>query len=153
MNRGHTVRAVRADDSQVGHANLALRLLLDQADAPDTILVVGKAGSNIIQQAAIDLKDELQMTRQQELEPCDRPFFQSFGQQGMVRVRQSTLRQVPSLVPTEMCFVEQNPHQLWDRHGRMCVVELNGDFIGEYAPVGITRLEAPYEIGQRAGNE
>ena len=79
------------------------------------------------------------MTRQHDLEPCDRPFLERFGQQRVVRVRQRPSREVPGLVPTEVCFVEQNPHQLGDGHRRMRIVELDGDFLGERAPVGVVR--------------
>ena len=41
---GHAVGAVRADDGQVGHADLALAALLDQAHARDAALVAGEAG-------------------------------------------------------------------------------------------------------------
>ena len=55
MNRGDAVGAVRADDRQVGHPNLALGTLLHETYALDAPFVVGKACSNLIEQAAIDL--------------------------------------------------------------------------------------------------
>ena len=69
MNRGDAVGAVRADDRQVGHPNLALGAFLDEAYALDASLIAGKACSDLIKQAAIDLEDDLQMTRQHHLEP------------------------------------------------------------------------------------
>ena len=39
------------------------------------------------------------------------------------------LRQVPSLIPTEMHVVEQDAHQLGHRHARVRVVELDGDLV------------------------
>ena len=80
MNRRHTVGAMRADDRQIGHANLALGAFLDQAHALNASFIAGKARSNLIEQAAVDLVDDLQMTRQHHLEPFDRPLLQSFGQ-------------------------------------------------------------------------
>ena len=71
----------------------------------------------------------------------------------MIGVRQSLLCKIPSLVPTEVRFVEQNPHQLRNRHRRVRIVELDGDFLGKRAPVGVALPEAPHEIGQRAGDE
>src|SRR5262249_43757795 len=35
----------------------------------------------------------------------------------------------------------------------MRVVELDGDFIRTRTPVGIAAAEAPYKVGQRAGNQ
>ena len=93
------------------------------------------------------------MARQHALEPGDRPFLQRFGQQRVVRVGQSSLRDVPGLVPAEMRFVEQNPHQLGDGHRRMRVVELDGDLLGKRVPIGVAAPEAPHQIGQRAGDQ
>ena len=36
---------------------------------------------------------------------------------------------------------------------RVRIVELDGDFLGERAPVGVGLPEAAHEIGQRASNE
>ena len=93
------------------------------------------------------------MTRQQHLEPIQRPFLQCFGQQGVIGVGQSPLRQVPGLVPAEMRVVQQNPHQLRNGHGRVRVVQLDRDFLGKDVPVGVAAPEAPHEIGQRAGDQ
>ena len=49
VNRGHAVRAVRADDGEVGHADMFGRALLDQARARDAALVAGKAAPHVIE--------------------------------------------------------------------------------------------------------
>ena len=36
---------------------------------------------------------------------------------------------------------------------RVRVVELDGDLLGQRAPVGVAAPEAPHEVGQRAGDE
>ena len=92
------------------------RAFLDQAHARDAALVAGEADPDGIEQAAVDLVDDLQVARQQHLEPRDRPFLQGFGQQGVVRVGQSPLREVPGLVPAEVRLVQQNAHQLGHGH-------------------------------------
>src|SRR5207245_100182 len=81
-------RTVRAHDGQVGHAHVFARTLLDQARAHDTVIFAGEAASHRIEQSAVDLQDDLQMARQQQLEPREGPFFESLGQQRVVRVRQ-----------------------------------------------------------------
>ena len=83
----------------------------------------------------------------------ERPFLQGLGQQRVVRVGQRPLREVPGLVPAELRLVEQDAHQLGDGHGGVGVVELDGDLLGQRAPVGVAAPEAPHEIGQRAGDE
>ena len=153
VNRGHAVGAVRADDGQVGHADLALGAFLDQAHARDAALVAGEAVANLVEKAAVDLVDDLQVARQQHLEPGERPFLQRLGQQRVVRVGQRPLGEVPGLVPAEVRVVEQNAHQLGDRQRRVRVVELDGDLLGKRAPVGVAAPEAPHEVGQRAGDQ
>jgi len=59
MYRGHAVGAVRADDGEVGHADLPLRPLLDQAHALNTTLVSRKTGSDGADKSPIDLEDDL----------------------------------------------------------------------------------------------
>src|SRR5262249_13380140 len=71
----------------------------------------------------------------------------------MVGVRQSLFCDVPCLVPTEMRLVEQNSHELRDRHGRVRIVELDGDLTGKRAPIEVSRAEPPHEISKRAGDE
>ena len=116
-------------------------------------LVAGKAAPDVVEQAAVDLEDDLEVARQQHLEPRERPFLQGLGQQRVVRVRQRPLGEIPRLVPAEVRLVEQDAHQLGDGHRRVRVVELDGDLLGERAPVGIGAAEAAHEIGERAGDE
>ena len=60
MDRGDAVGAVRADDRQVGHAHLVARALLDQAHARDAGLVAGIAVPDVVEEAAVDLVDDLE---------------------------------------------------------------------------------------------
>ena len=66
-------------------ARLAIRILslvsfLYQAHALHPSVIAGKAFPDILKQAAIDLVDDLQMSRQHALKPGERPFLQSFRQ-------------------------------------------------------------------------
>ena len=88
------------------------------------------------------------MTRQEQLEPRQRPFLQGLGQERVVGVGERPSGQVPGLVPAEARLVEENPHQLGHGQARMGVVELNRDLAGERAPVGVAPAEAPYEVRQ-----
>ena len=119
----------------------------------DAALVAREAAPDGIEQAAVDLVDDLQVTGQQHLEPGDRPFFQGLGQQGVVRVGKSPLGQRPCLVPAKVRFVQENSHQLGDGHRRVGVVELDGDFLGKRIPVGVAAAETPHQVGQRAGHQ
>ena len=70
MDRGDAVGAVRADDREIGHADLALGAFLDQAHARDAALIARKAAPHLVEKAAVDLVDDLQVARQQHLEPA-----------------------------------------------------------------------------------
>ncbi len=69
MDRGHAVGAVRADDGQVGHANLGLAAVLDKTHARDAAFVARVARPHIVDQAAVDLLDDLVVAGQQHLKP------------------------------------------------------------------------------------
>ncbi len=153
VDRGYSVGAVRADDGQVRHADMLGWSFFDQADPGDAVFVAREADSDGVEQATVDFEDDLQMARQQHLEPRDRPFLQRFWQKGVIRVCQGPLRQVPGLVPPQVRFVQKNAHQLRYRHAGVRVVELNGDFLGKGMPVGIAATEPPHQVGQRTGDQ
>ncbi len=153
MKCRHTVGAVRAHDRQVGHPNVLAAALLDQARAYHATVVAGEAGPDVIEQAAVDLEDDFQVARQQQLEPRQRPFLERLGQQRVVGVGQRPLGEVPRLIPSEARLVEQDAHQLGDGQRRVGIVELDGDLLGQRAPVVIGAPEPSDQIGERAGDE
>ena len=67
MNRGHAVGAVRANHRQVRHADLAHRPLFYQAHALHARLVAGIKAADVVEKAAIDLVDDLQVPGNQQL--------------------------------------------------------------------------------------
>ena len=70
VDGGHAIGAVRADDGEVGHPDLALASPSSmRLDALDPALVAREAGAHLVEEAAVDLEDDLQMARQQQLEP------------------------------------------------------------------------------------
>ena len=61
--------------------------------------------------------------------------LQRLGQQRVVGVGEGRLRDRPGLVPGDAVLVDQEAHQLGDRDGRMRVVELDRDLVGQVAQV------------------
>ena len=51
-------------------------------DAAARAVVAGETGADVVEEAAVDLVDDLQVARQQDLEPFDRPLLQRLGQAG-----------------------------------------------------------------------
>ena len=153
MDRRNAIGAVRADDRQICHTDLVLRPLLDQADALDAALVARKAAPHVVEEAPVDLVDDLKLSRQHLLEIAQRPFFQRLGQQRVVGVGQGPPREVPCLVPPELRLVEQDAHQLRHRQSGMGIIELDRHLVRQLAPVGVVAAEAAHEVGQRAGDQ
>src|SRR5215831_10766072 len=153
MNPRHTVRAVRAYDGKVRHADLFLVTLFDQADTQDAFFVPREAAPDITEQTPVDLENDLQLTRKHDFKPPERPFLESLRQERVICVGQDLLREIPSLVPSKMRLIEQNPHQFGNGHRRMSVVELDGRLVSKPTPVGVVSAVAPHKVGQRASNE
>src|SRR5208337_4811073 len=98
----HAVGAVGADDRQVRHADVLYLSFLDQARSSRAPAVAGEARANVVEQPAVDLEDDLELARNEELHPFDRPALQRLGQKSMVGVGERPPRDVPRLVPTKM---------------------------------------------------
>ncbi len=153
VDLGHAVGAVRADDRQVGHADPLFGPLGDQADAGDAAGIAGIAGADVVQEAAVDLVDDLEQPGHDHLEEADRPGLEGLGHQRVVGVGQGAPGQVPRFVPAQAGLVEQDPHQLGDGHRGVGVVELDGDLVGEGLPVVAAAAEPRHDVGQRTGDQ
>jgi hypothetical protein len=64
MDRCDAIGTMRADDREVGHADLSLVTLLNKAYAAHAPLVAGGIRPHLVKQAAVDLEDDLQVARQ-----------------------------------------------------------------------------------------
>ena len=153
MDRRDAVRAVRADDREVRHPDLPLGALLDEAHALDASLVAREARPDVVEEAAVDLEDDLEVARQQHREPVERPLLERLGQQRVVGVGERPARQVPGLVPARCASSSRMRISSGHRHRGMRVVQLDRDLVGQRAPVGVAAPEAADEVGQRAGDQ
>ena len=142
VNGGDAVGAVRADDGQVRHAHLPHRRLLDQAHALRRGLVAGIARLHVVEEAAVDLVDDLQMARQQQLEQPTGHFSSASGSSvWLVYASVRTVRSQASSQPRPASSSE-DAHQFGDGQRRVRVVELDGDLVGQRVPVGVAAAEA-----------
>src|SRR5262249_58235569 len=71
MDRRDTVGTMRSDNREVRHTNLAAAGFVDETDALNQVLVAGDAEADRVEQAAIDLVDDLEVSRQRLLKPRD----------------------------------------------------------------------------------
>src|SRR6516225_2605168 len=97
---------------------------LYQRESAKKLIGVRKAQPEIVEEAAIDLVDDLEMPRQQPSKQWQRPSFQRLGKERMVRVSAGLLRDSPGLIPLHCVLVHEEPHQFGDGDGRMHVVQL-----------------------------
>jgi len=74
VNGSHSVRAVRADNREIGHPNLARTSLFHQTNALDAPFVSREADTDFVQETAVNLVDDFQLTRKKSLKPRRRPF-------------------------------------------------------------------------------
>src|SRR5215469_9212727 len=112
MDGRHAVGAVRAHDGEIGHPDLSLGTFLDEAHPLDTSKVAEEAGARLVAEATVDLEHDLELPRQEPLEPGERPLLQGLGQEGVVRVGEGAAGEAPGLVPWQVRLIEENAHQL-----------------------------------------
>ena len=111
--------------------------VLNDGQRPHPRLVIRILVADIRQKAPVDLVDDEINARQKAFYHINRPFFQCFRHDRMVRVRHRPHRQLPRLRPGDIFLVNEEPHHL--RHGerRMRIVDMNGDFIGNMVNIDV----------------
>ncbi len=73
VQRGDAVDGVAADAGEVRHAHVLLAGLVDQRQPADALFVAGERHAHLVEEARVDLVDDLQVPRQQSLEHAQRP--------------------------------------------------------------------------------
>ena len=101
----------------------------------------------------IDFIDNLQMSGQDMLHKTDRPFFQRFGEQGVVGISQRFLSNIPCNIPFDGLLIHQNAHKFGNRKCRVSVIHLNIDFIGESGKSIMGFQIAADDIPKGTGNQ
>ena len=76
---GHAVDVVGAHGGEVRHAHGLLALFINDRELAQDGVIAGVLQPHLLQEAAIDLKDQFQMARQQAGEQGQTPFLQGFG--------------------------------------------------------------------------
>ncbi|SHW51777.1 Uncharacterised protein [Mycobacteroides abscessus subsp. abscessus] len=131
MQRGNTVDGVAAHGGQMRHPHALAAILADERHAAHAGLVTGEVRTHLVEEAPVDLVDDLQVPGQGLGEQSQRPGLQRLGQQGVVGVAERGDGDLPGLVPAQSALVDQQPHQLRDTDGRMSVVELQSELLGQ----------------------
>ncbi len=138
VQRRHTVDRVAADGGQVRHPHALAVVLADERHPRDPVLVAGEPRPHLVEEAVVDLVDDLQVPRQRLAEDAQRPGLQRLGQQRVVGVGEGLDGDLPRLVPAQVVVVDEQPHQLGHRDRRVGVVELDGPLLAA-APTAAAR--------------
>ncbi len=134
VQRRDPVDRVAADARQVRHAHALVPGLVDDREPPRQLIVAGMTLPHVIEEATVDLVNDLEMAWQHHAEQRQRPFLERFGKQGVVRVAARPFRDAPRGIPVQLVLVHEQPHQLGDRDRRVRVVQLCG-------PAGVELVE------------
>ena len=112
---------------QNGHlANLLLHI-----HPVDTLVLL----LNLTDKPAVDLVHNLIYSGKQSGEQVNGPFLQSLRHDGMVGVGAGLRGHFPGLVPCQIIIIQQNAHQLRNRHRGMGIIELESHFLMEAANI------------------
>ena len=151
MQGGHAVDAVGADDGQVGHVDLAVP---EDGGVPELFLPVGQGAVKGGHIPPVDLLDDLIDPGQQHPHQVDGPLLQRLGHDGVVGVGDGLPGDLPGLVPAHALLVHQHPHQLRHAQGRVGVVGVDADLVGEDGPVvAVGPLESLDDVRHAGGHE
>ncbi len=132
MQFGDAIDAVAANQSEMGHAHLGfVEACFQDRDLLQQFTLMGGLQIDRIQKAPVDLLNQLQMARQQLFQHRHRPFFQGFGHDRVVGIRQAAGGEVPGFFPGQVVFVDKEPHQLSHCQSRVGIVHLDRHFIGK----------------------
>ena len=125
------VHRVAADNGEVGHADVPAAALVHDGHAAQQIGVTGMVVHHVPEEALIDLVDDLQMARQEALEQRDRPGLERLRHERVVGVGEGAHGDVPRRVPLQAMHVHEDAHQLGDGDGRVGVIQLERDLVGQ----------------------
>ena len=131
VQRGDAVDRVAADGGQVGHPHALAAVLADDRHPPHPVLVAGELCADLVEEPAVDLVDDLEVTGKHSPNIAERPLLQRFRQQRVVGVAEGGHRDRPRLVPVQPTLVDQQPHEFGDADRRMGVVELQRESLGK----------------------
>ena len=147
------VDGVGADDGEVRHADRLHGVLLDEGEPARLPAVTGVSPRHLGEEAPVDLVDELEVAREETPQQPDRPDLERLGEDRVVRVGERGDADLPGSIPLQPLAVDQDPHQLRDRQGRVGVVELDGHLIRQALDRRVLDRVAPEDVLDRGRDE
>ena len=136
---GHAVDLVADDNRQPGHAHAAAVRLINDGRAAQQAGIVWILLLQRLEEVVVNLKDNLQMARQDFAEHVHRPRLQRFAHQRVVGVREHLAGHLKGVVPAELMLVDQQAHQLRNGEHRVGVIKVDRGFLRQVG-VGFVQL-------------
>ena len=137
----YAVNAKGANYSQTSHMNLAI---LNNGQLMNQILIPWILGTNLIEEATVNLVNNHVDTWQQILEQISIPLLQSLWQNGVVGVGYSVAGNIPSYIPIQTIIINKYPHQLSYCYCWMGIVNLDAYFVCKGANIIMGTHEMTY---------
>ncbi len=127
---------------------------LNDRDLIENLRLEREVAHRFLDEAIVDLIDDLKVTGQKRAHHRDAPLLQRLGHQGVVGVAKAGNGDLPRLLPGKTLDVDKQAHQLGNRKARVGVVHLDRRKLVERVPiVAAVPFEAPDDVVQRAGDE
>jgi hypothetical protein len=153
MELRDSVDVLASDDREVGHPDLLLRPLGDERHSAHARLVRRESRAYLVEEAPVDLVDDLEVARQDVTEHGDGPLLERLRQHGVIRVSEGLGGDRPRVVPAEALLVEEETHQLGDGDGGVRVVQLEDRGFVQVLHAREERQVATDRVLEGGGNE
>ena len=107
MELRDAIDGMATDACEMCHAHVARSAFINKGKPRDPGLVAWKGRAHFIEETAIDLKNDFEMSREQCAEKIDRPLLQRLREQRVIRVGERRVRDRPRLVPVESMLIDK----------------------------------------------
>ena len=133
----NTVYRITCNDRHMRHLYLSVIQNRHLADLVLNVYPVLTAVSalDLHYKSAVDLLNDLINSGQQLGEQVDRPLLKCLSHNRMVGICTGSGGDIPCLVPAETIVIQKDTHQLRDGHGRMGIVQLEGNLLGKLSDI------------------
>ena len=98
---GDAVDRARADKAEIGHTHILVAAFINEAHAAETRQVAGIEVGHLLQEAGVNLVDDLHMTGQDALHEGHGPLFKGFRQHGVIGITGAGAHEFPCFVPRD----------------------------------------------------
>ena len=102
MELSDTVDLVRANDSEIGHADILRLTLLDQRHFRQFLLIARELAFDGLEECPVDIVDNLEVPGKELLHERDGPSFQGLGQHSVVGEGKGLRDDVPGIFPVNL---------------------------------------------------